>query len=299
MEDRAHALVAVAFLLVLSAGAGFAVWWMQAGRPEVNYYYIVSTHGVGGLNPQAAVNYKGIQVGTVQKIGLAPGDPHKVRILVTLVKKAPVTSSTYAKMGSTGLTGMAHINLEDGGNGKPLKTSRQHPAVIPMRPSTLQQAEQQGTKLLDQARKITTQLSELLNDSNRKHFGAILAQLDQATRKLNTMEDHLTPALKRLPPMIDSAHQTLAESHALLKTMRKDARVFGQVGETSGQAMDQLTNQTLPGIDRLTDHLDETVGHVDRLTRRLSNRPSSVIFGRGEVPPGPGESGYKAPGSGK
>ena len=63
--------------------------------------------------------------------------------------------------------------------------------------------------------------------------------------------------------------------------------------------MDQLTNQTLPGIDRLTDHLDETVGHVDRLTRRLSNRPSSVIFGRGEVPPGPGESGYKAPGSGK
>ncbi|HYW04421.1 MAG TPA: MlaD family protein [Gammaproteobacteria bacterium] len=299
MEDRAHALVAVAFLLVLSAGAGFAVWWMQAGRPEVDYYYIVSRHGVGGLNPQAAVNYKGIQVGTVRKIELDPQDPHKVRILVTLVHKAPVTGSTYAEMGSTGLTGMAHIDLKDGRKGKPLKTSRKHPAVIPMRPSTLQQAERQGTKILGETHKIAAQLSDLLSDSNRKHFSAILAQLDDATRKLNTIEDRLTPALKRLPPMIDSAHRTLDESQSLLRTMREDAKVFGKVGDSSNRAMDMLTNQTLPRIDRLTDHLDQTVGHVDRLTRRLNNQPSSVIFGRKQVAPGPGEPGYKEKKSGQ
>lgn len=299
MEDRAHALVAVAFLVALSAGAGFVAWWMQAGRPEVNYYYVVSSHSVGGLQVQAPVKYKGIQVGTVRHIALDPEDPQKVRILVTLVENAPIKASTYAQLASQGVTGISYIALKGGGKGRALSTSKQNPAVIPMHPSTLQNVEESGTQILTQSRQITDQVSALLDKNNRQHVSAILSQLDSATRKLNTIEDSLLPAVKQLPPMIDSADKTLRQSQSLLKSMNEDARVVGRVGRSSGSAVRELRTQTLPSIERLTEHLDRTVEQVDKLTRQLSNQPRSLIFGRHGAQPGPGEPGFKSPSGGK
>jgi len=299
MEDRAHALVAIAFLVALSAGAGFVAWWMQAGRPEVNYYYVVSSFSVGGLSVQAPVKYKGIQVGTVRHIGLDPHDPHKVRMLVTLVQNAPVKTSTYAQMASQGVTGISYIELKGGDKGQPLTTSKAHPAVIPMHASTLQQVEQSGTQILSESKQITDQVSDLLDRQNRKHIHAILSQLDSATRKLNHIEDALEPTLKQLPPMIDSAHKTLRRSRSLLDSLNHDAKVFGRVGRDSGKAVRELRTQTLPRVNRLTDHLDRSVHRVDSLTRELSQQPSSVIVGRAPAPPGPGEPGFKPPSGGR
>ncbi len=298
MEDRAHALIAIAFLVALSAGAGFAAWWMQAGRPEVNYYYVVSSHSVGGLQAQAPVKFKGISVGTVQHVALDPEDPQKVRILVTLVENVPVTTSTYAQLASQGITGISYLELKGGEQGATLSTSQARPATIPMHASMLQQAEDSGSRILAQSKHITDQVSALLNKQNRRHFSAVLSQLDSATRKLNRIEDSLLPALKKLPPMIDSATRTLHQSRSLLDRMDQDARVYGRLGHSSGLAVDALRTETLPRINRLTDHLDRTLDQIDGLTRQLGNRPRSLIFGRPPVPPGPGEPGFKS-GSGK
>lgn len=299
MEDRAHALVAVAFLVALSAGAGFVAWWMQAGRPEVNYYYVISSHSVSGLQVQAPVKYKGIQIGTVRHIALDPAHPQKVRILVTLVQNAPIKTSTYAQLASQGVTGISYIELKGGAKGTALSTSKQDPAVIPMRASTLQEVEQSGTQILSESKRITDQMAALLDKKNRKHVSAILSQLDSATRKLNTIEDTLLPALKQLPPMIDSAHKTLRESKTLLKSMNADARVMGRVGRSSGRAVRDLRTDTLPRVDRLTRHLDSTVQQIDELTKQLSNQPRSLIFGRQPPQPGPGEPGFKPPPGGR
>lgn len=296
MEDRAHALVAVAFLVALTAGAAFVAWWMQAGRPEVNNYYVVSSFSVAGLQAQAPVKYKGIQVGTVQHIELDPKDPRHVRILITLVHNAPVKTDTYAEMASQGVTGMSYLELKGSQKGKPLTTSQRHPAVIPMHASTLQQVEQSGSQILSRSQHITGQVSDLLNKDNRKHIAAILSQLDSATRKLNSIEDTLIPVLKRLPPMIDSAHRTLHQSRSVLVNINRDARVFARLGQRSGQTLQALKTQTLPRINRLADHLDRAVQQVDSLARKLNRHPRSLIFGGSKRSPGPGEPGFKAPG---
>ncbi len=306
MEDRAHALVAVAFLVALSAGAAFVAWWMQAGRPEVNYYYVVSKYSVGGLQAQAPVKFKGIQVGTVQHIELDPSNSRHVRILVTLVHNAPVTSDTYAELTSQGVTGMSYIELKGDGKGKPLSSSQQNPAVIHMHASTLQRVEQSGSKILSSSQQITDRVSTLLDKKNRAHIDAILAQLDSATRKLNTIENALIPTLKRLPPMIDSAHRTLHQSQAVMQSINHDAQVFARLGQRSGKAIQALRTRTLPRVNRLADslnrtadRLNRTIEQVDALARQLNRQPRSLIFGGSKAPPGPGEPGFKPPGGGR
>ena len=81
MENKSHALAAGIFVLVVAAMlAGLAVWLT---RDNANYeqYELSTRDGVSGLQPQAAVRYKGVAVGKVTRIGFDPQVNGNVLIL--------------------------------------------------------------------------------------------------------------------------------------------------------------------------------------------------------------------------
>ena len=72
MENKSHALAAGIFVLVVAAMlAGLAVWLT---RDNANYeqYELSTRDGVSGLQPQAAVRYKGVAVGKVCLLYTSP-----------------------------------------------------------------------------------------------------------------------------------------------------------------------------------------------------------------------------------
>ena len=113
MENKSHALAAGIFVLVIAAMlAGLAVWLT---RDNANYeqYELSTRDGVSGLQPQAAVRYKGVAVGKVTRIGFDPQVNGNVLIRIAVNEQAPISPTTFAVLGYQGVTGLAHVLLDD------------------------------------------------------------------------------------------------------------------------------------------------------------------------------------------
>ena len=63
--------------------------------------------------------------------------------------------------------------------------------------------------------------------------------------------------------------------------------------------VDTLIAGTLPRVNTLVDSAGNTLRGVGRLIDTVDERPQSLLFGPGEVAPGPGEPGFVAPGGGR
>src|SRR5574343_1217254 len=106
MENKSHALAAGAFVLAVAALlAGLAIWLT---RDNANYreFELSSRGGVSGLQPQAAVRYKGVAVGKVLRIGFDPQVSGNVLIRIAVKDEAPISPTTVATLGYQGGTGL-------------------------------------------------------------------------------------------------------------------------------------------------------------------------------------------------
>jgi phospholipid/cholesterol/gamma-HCH transport system substrate-binding protein len=114
MENKAHALAAGAFVLLVSALLVAMAWWLSREGGVRVAYELSSRDSVSGLNLQAAVRFKGVQVGKVTAISFDPKVPGNVLVRISVDTNAPVTQATFATLGYQGVTGIAHVQLDDG-----------------------------------------------------------------------------------------------------------------------------------------------------------------------------------------
>lgn len=296
MENRSHAVVALIFLLALLIGSAIVAWWMQAGQKETRIYEIVTPHAVQGLQVQAPVNFKGIQVGTVRQIGFDSGNPEEVRVLIGLVKDVPVTTSTYAQLSSNGITGVSTIALRESRPNSPLlSTKTGNPARIPLRQGFMQQLESSAKKSISGANRVEVRLEQLLGKNNQQYINRALLNLDQATRKLDQLENQMTPILNALPPLLEAARKSLAQGSALMQESQADAVRLHSVMHSSQRLLDSLNDSVVPEVNQLTGRLSVTTRSLNDLVETLARDPNRALFGGLHSTPGPGEPGFRPP----
>ena len=152
MENRSHAFMTGIFTLSLLVAAVLFGIWFNRDRVEYDPYLLATTLAVPGLNPQAAVRYRGLEVGKVDAIDFDPKMAGQILIHLAIDPATPITKTTYATLGYQGVTGIAYIQLDDASVGSQrLATNANDPARIPLRPGLLDQLEKRGTAILSQA----------------------------------------------------------------------------------------------------------------------------------------------------
>jgi len=300
MENRAHAIIAVSFLLVFSAGALPVYYWLADRQDEPLAYEIVTGQSVGGLAEQSEVRFKGLVVGHIAKLGFDPDDRSRVVMRLQLKRDAFVTHATYAVITMQGLTGGSVLELKLGkGSRAPLATSDKHPARIPMRQSLLDFLASSARKDMQDLQKVLASARQVLDENNREHIAASLQQIDAATRKLTAIE-------MQLPALLDNVQRSVVQSHALIThadALVRDAQTpvrdaakleasIQALAQSSRQLSDKLGSQTVPGFDALSESLLRTSQQLDEILRELKAKPQSLIFGPPRRPPGPGEPGF-------
>lgn len=300
MENRAHAIVAICFLIVFAAGAVVVYLWLTSGPSEPLAYQIVTDQSVGGLVPQSKVQFKGLQVGHVTRIRFDPADHRQVVVDFTVRRGTYVTHATYAELAMQGLAGGEALELKLGqGSAEHLHTSTDHPAQIPLRQGLLAGLESSGEQDMKDIHQILASVNKVLDTDNREHISASIRQIDAATAKLVAIETQLMPAIKQMPTLAENAQHSLKQSQALLtdaNRLAKEARVpvrkAGKLEDSVQQLSRKLDRQTVPNVDALSSNLLRTSHKLDQLLRELRAKPQSLIFGPPQPPPGPGEPGF-------
>lgn len=293
MENRAHAIAAVTFLLVFSLGAVVVYYWLAHRASEPLAYEIVTSQSVGGLAEQSEVRFKGVVVGHVTRIGFDPRDRSRVVVRLQLQPKTYVTHATYAVVAMQGLTGGSALELKLGkGSRAPLATSDAHPARIPMRAGTLASLMAEAPKVMQDLQKVLGNADKLLDADNREHVAATLAQIDTVTRRLAAIE-------AKLPALLASVQRSVADVGRLARAAQEPVRnatrleaSIDALARSSRQLSERLDRQTAPDFDALSQSLERTSEQLNQLLRELKAKPQSVIFGPPRPPPGPGEPGF-------
>jgi phospholipid/cholesterol/gamma-HCH transport system substrate-binding protein len=310
MENRSHAFMTGIFTLSLLVAAILFGIWFNRDRVEYDPYLLATTLSVPGLNPQAAVRYRGLEVGKVDEIDFDPKMTGQILIHLSIDPETPITKTTYATLGYQGVTGIAYIQLDDDSVGSPrLATNADNPARIPLHPGLLDQLEKRGTAILSQAEKVTEKLNDLLSDENRKTILAAFSDVSDTVNRYKELPERLGPTIDRLPALATKAEGAIDSVNALAQDVtRLSQSLQGPDGTLTrlGNSVDRAVNgveavttgaqlETLPSITALTDETRSSMRSVRRTMNTLNDRPQSILFGAPEPVPGPGEPGFTAP----
>lgn len=310
MENRAHALIAGLFTIVLLIAAILLGLWFNRDRIERVPYEIATKLSVPGLNPQAAVRYRGLDIGKVDDITFDPKVPGQILIHISIRPDTPITKSTYAVLGSQGVTGIAYVQLDDDGKNPVVVTStKKQIARIEMRPSLWDQLQDRGMAILEQTEELTRRFNRLLEPANQTAMLAAFDKVGKAATEIETIPRQLGPTLAKLPELTADAQRAmgsiskLANETSVLsgnlnsfatRLQAPDGAVakLSAAAEQFGAVANRIEFETLP----LAHDARTSLRTLNRTLDNFTERPQSILFGTPHMTPGPGEPGFAAPG---
>lgn len=304
MENRAYAIAAGLFTILLAVGMFIAAKWLTGGAVAREVYELVSPFPVTGLNPRGTVRYRGVEVGRVESMRFNPENQREILVRVLVDSDLKLTKSSYAQLGFQGVTGIAHVQLEDdGASQEALVTSDLNPARIPVRQSFLAELTRSGQTLLASVSETANRVNAVLSPENQERLAQLLANLNSTTQRLDGLVADLQVTAKALPAVLAEASQALKRTEAAMARLSADdgalerfARAADHVGATSRELAEAVNAGAMPRIVELTEELTRTTRNLDRLVRSIEEHPQSLVFGRQAPPPGPGEPGFGAGG---
>lgn len=321
MENKSHALAAGVFVVLVAALLAGLALWLTRDNHQYTQYELTTKDGIGGLQPQAAVRYKGVPVGKVVHIGFDPQASGNVLIRIAVDIGAPISETTFAVLGYQGVTGLAHVQLDDAAEPPP----RVPPGAsgLPrlwLKSSPLSMLADQGPALLGRVDEVTRRLNDILGDENQKRFSAMLENISGAAEGVRdlsgqvqqTLTQRIDPALADFPALTADARKAL---QSLDQAGQNTAAVAQELGQTVQRinapegpleqiaegtkalvrAADGLGRTTLPHVSRAADDVSRAARQLGAAAGGFSDNPQSVIYGSGRAVPGPGEPGFAAP----
>ena len=286
MEEKVNFAAIGAFVLVLGAALiGFTLW-LSSGKSYTTAYDTYLTYmndSVAGLNINAPVRYRGVEVGRVRKIALAPDNVEQVQLTLGIERGTPVKADTVAVLQTQGLTGLAFVELTGGSrNASPLeKQPGEHYPVIKAGPSLMTRLDTAVTTLLTNLNKTSENLNALLDADNRRAVKKTLADLQK-----------LAGTLAGRSGLIDAS--VVDAAHAMKNTARITDELV-QLGSSGGDVHStlkntrQFTSETLPEIQQLVTQLRSLTGSLQRISNELEQNPSMLLYGKQSAKRGPGE----------
>ena len=321
MENKSHALAAGIFVVVISALLAVMGLWLTRDRTDYTLYELSTKDSVSGLQPEAPVRYKGVAVGKVTRIGFDPQVPGNVLIRIAVNESAPISPTTFATLGYQGVTGLAHVQLDDANAPlKPPAPGQSGLPRLPLKSSPLSQIAEQGPAILAKVQDATERLNKLLGDENQARFAQALDNLAKASASANTLVQRLdNTVVTKLDPALATVPAVAQDARATLQSLRvagdnaaaAASEVRGAVAKLSatGGPLDQIADGaqslsaaadrfgrvSLPRLNNAADEAARAARRLGRTASGISDNPQSLIYGNGSASAGPGEPGFVPP----
>ena len=296
MESKInYTLVGFFVVLLLSGLISFAYWLGKyGGKQEYKYYHVYMSESVAGLSNDSSVKYRGVDVGTVDHIGLNPNNSEEVELLLKIEFNTPIKMDTTASLKSFGLTGLTYVELEGvGGSNMPLlTTSTDQIPSIPARPSTFARIDESMSILTTKVVLALDKFSLLLSEKNLDNISSTLSEIKNIAKDMSEQKDSLKNLLDNGVIMEKRIIESFEKVGVASDNVTKMTNSIENDFTDASRNMSQNFQQSLESLNQLLSELDILTRYLQKATQILEASPGDLIFKRSQPKPGPGEDGY-------
>ncbi|HDY82859.1 MAG TPA: MCE family protein [Halieaceae bacterium] len=292
MESKINYTIVGLFVVLLTAGLlGFAYWLAsEGGRENYTNYHVYMQESVAGLSADAAVKYRGVDVGTVKRMMLDPKNPEQVLLVLRIKQETPITTGTRATIRYYGVTGLGYVELEGDDRQAPRLTAEKGKVpVILSKPSTMARLDEGLSGLAARAVEMLEQINKLLSDENQQVFSDLLLETKKLATQLRQQTVQLHVLIEKgvlMEDVIIRAFENVETSADSVEKMADDLRTtYASLGQ---QLQDQMQD-SFAALNQLLDELAVLSRDMQRSVREFNAAPADLLFKRSSPRPGPGE----------
>lgn len=302
-------LIGLFVITGLLLGAVIIIWVSAAdlfmkGSTYVSYF----DESVQGLQTDSAVKYRGVEIGKVDSIKVAP-DYSLIEVVMKINLSGDLQKQAYAQLKTAGITGIVFIELDRIQSGEILnsptfKFEAPYP-VIPSRRSEISRFLADTDKIMQNIKgidfqgianqlKSTTKSIEtfLAGDRTNRIMGnleSMSINLDKSVAKINK-----TIAEGKIDDVFKETAETLANARQLINRARQEVEALNLAQQTAktGVILDTLDKRTKSitlDLQDTAENLRTTSEYLQKLAESLNNHPAELIFDRPAPPRKPME----------
>lgn len=295
MESKINYTVVGLFVVTLTAALLSFTFWLTRnyGQQTYDFYYVYLSESVAGLNIDAAVKYRGVDVGTVSRIGLNPNNLEEVELLLKINHDIPIKTDTTAAINFYGITGLAYVELKGIDKDAPLlKRGDDTIPVIPSRPSTLRRIDQSLSQLAEKSNQTLENINRLLGDKNMKNFAQLLFESKELVKELRVQLEGIQALVDNGVMMENKVAEASEKLSAASTSIKQMADNFEKNTTGLSQEVTRGMRESFSSLNRLLIDLEILTGSLQTTIQSIKNSPADLLFKRTQVKPGPGEEGY-------
>jgi phospholipid/cholesterol/gamma-HCH transport system substrate-binding protein len=307
MEAKVNLAAVGAFVLLLGSALVAGVLWLSSPksyRKAYDTYLVYMSESVSGLSVDAPVRYRGVEVGAVRRIALAPGNVEQVELALDIERGTPVKQDTVAVLRTQGLTGIGHIELSGGSQASPPLAARPDEPypVIRAGPSLMVRLDAAVSALLANLNRSSENLNALLAADNRRSLAETLASLETLSRTLAARAQTIDAGVAAAARTLENSARLTAELPQLVGRIQRAAAAIERMADQGAQAGAAATStmesvraeartlgEAVPEAQLLIAELRELTASLKRFSDELERNPAMLLHGRPQAQPGPGE----------
>jgi len=293
-------LVGVFVITGVALLAGAIIWigvtgYLQPGSTYVTYL----DESVQGLQRDSVVKFRGVDVGRVEAIRIAP-DNKLVAVIMKLNMRGDLAKTVVAQLTSAGITGYMFVDLDhrkaDAPDLSPKLSFPSEYPVIPSKPSEyariLSGINEVVTKLnAINFKGIADQLQATMGDIGGVFKGeqlqSILTRINQASANLQSLTARADSVLgkKKVDEIIKETGATIAEARA---TMMEAKGFVADLKDNLGAMRLPETMTRTRGVimeaQQISENLKRTTESLEKFSERIYERPPDLLFGKPPTP---------------
>jgi len=298
------------FVIVGVVICAVVIIWVGAARFFVkgSLYAVYFDESVQGLQVDSAIKYRGVEIGKVQKIDVAP-DYRLIEVTMKIDLEGDLPKQTVASLKTAGITGIVFIELDriapgDLANSPKLTFESDYP-VIPSRKSEISRfladtsAIMQNIKDIDfkgisDSLKNTTQSIEGFVAGKRinnimTHLESTSVSLDETTSKINKLvsEGKVDRAVSESLDILSDARQLVGKAKNDIKDLNLSEK--SERADAILRDVDRKTKKITNDLLDTAENLRVTSENLQKLSDSLNKNPSDLIFTRPAPPRKPME----------
>ena len=259
MDHKVNFFIVGIFVLGLNIlMAGFLFWMGKYGFDEKQFdrYTIEIKQSVSGLNIEAPVKYRGVEVGSVEAIKISQENSEIIKVKIAVEEGTPIKEDSYAVLSAMGITGLSYIELKGGTNESPLLKVG---SVINAVPSLFDKLENSANSVTEKLVESLNRFNSVLNDKNLATINRLLSSLDATTKNFSKILND------------------------------KNAKNIEEILQNSNAASRKINTSTIENINLLVNELRLFTAQGNTLLEQLQNSPRDILFKEQKEHFGPGE----------